>query len=442
MESIKNHSFKQHRKIQNHLLGISERCNYSETSSTRFHSNSSLKSRSGVSHSQPYAIDLRAPTSSTDPSREIIQIHSRSQKQTRRLQKIQEEVLAPGISNSIKYCRRVPSFHSKEITATTGEKNGKIAGVFFCGNAKCPACAQRVSEKHKNKLKKVIQYSKENNLSVALLTLTFSHQLKDDFESILSKLTEAKTYFMRQRKFRKLDIKWHISRLEFTHSNNNGFHPHFHIAFGVENWDIMNENMLKMEWIRVCNKFGLTCSYDRGLDVIIDHDFNEVENYIMKQSKDISYEIASNDTKSGRFESVSIEYLMDILTGFETDNRYSKESAKSLLEIYYKGIKGKAIFSASNKFQKIYEELELKEEQENTDEKEEETINLDRPYLKIGRWILHFLAVNKQLHYLYDFVGHNDLTRLYDDLLYVLPENLIGGIKWIDPGGDVDLIAA
>jgi hypothetical protein len=328
------------------------------------------------------------------------------------------------------------------VIASEGKKKGSIKGVFCCGSAKCPACSSFVSGNHKNRLKKVIEFSSKKNLSVALLTLTFSHDLKDNFSEILKKLIEAKTYFLRMRKVGKLNMIWNISRLEFTHGFN-GFHPHFHIAFGVENWDPQNEDMLKLEWIRVCKKFGLSCSYERGLDIIIDREFTEVENYIMKSGKSLADEIGHAGTKDGRFDSVSIEYLLDIVAGLETDRRYEKERAKALLEIYYEGIKGRAIFSSSNTFENIVKEIEEAEDQEKQGEEGEDDSNPEsnRPCLKIGNWVLNHLAHSKQLYYLYSFIGHNDLTRLYDELLDILPDYLIGGLTWIDEPEKPDRLA-
>ena len=372
-----------------------------------------------------------------------IQIHSRKHKEFKRLFAIQEKVLKKGIQNTVRYCRRINSFHSKEIVASEGKSNGSIKGVFCCGSSHCPVCSSQVSRNQRSKLKKVIKYSQDKHLSVGMLTLTFSHHLKDNFTEILQKLSEAKTYFMRMRKFRSLDIKWHISRLEFTHSSENGFHPHYHIAFGVEKWDSEKEHMLKVEWMRICEKFGLTCNYKRGADIIIDKDFSQVENYIMKSSKDISLELTSNGTKDSKFESVSIEYLMDIVAGLESDNRYTKDTAKQLLETYFIGIKGKSIFSASNKFQEIYEAIEETEKEKIEKREEDDQVqHEDRPQLVIGRWILHHLSKTNTLHYLYDFIGYNDLTRLYDTLLDVLPEELIGGVIWMDPQKQELAIAA
>ena len=205
--------------------------------------------------------------------------------------------------------------------------------------------------------------------------------------------------------------------------------------------------------MRVCQKFGLKCSFDRGLDTIVDENFNEVENYIMKNNKDLSYEIASDGTKSPKNRSVSMEYLMDILAGIETDERYTKEDSRRILEIYYAGIKGKSIFSASNKFKDIEEELIQREKDKEEEEEQDDQTTPDAPCLKIGRWILHYLARSNQLHYLYhylarsnqlhylyDFIGHNNLTRLYDDLISVVPEGMIGGVVWVDVS-DVDSTA-
>ena len=409
MNSSNNNTHTQQKKIGWKLSGLSEKLNYSGK-------------RKNTCHHQG------------DSSRESIQSYSLRHKKFRRLFKIQEQVLSKGVHNTVRHCRRVASFTSSEITATEGKNSGSIKGVFCCSSSHCPVCSHHVSNKHKNRLKKVIDYSKNEQLSIVMMSLTFSHELGDNLKDILQKLSEAKTYLMNSKKFRAMEIQWHISRLEFTYGAN-GFHPHYHVAMGVKSWQVQNDEILKLEWMRVCKRFGLSCSYDNGLDIIIDDNFQEVENYIMKESKDLVQEMTSDGTKSGRFNSVSIEYLMDILAGFETDDRFSKEAARIILQKYYEGIKGKAIFSASHKFKKIVDLIEEQEEEVDcgeTEDDDQEQSQTSQSSLRIGRWILHHLAVNNNLHYLYDFVGHNDLTRLYDELLAILPERLINGVVWID----------
>jgi hypothetical protein len=422
-----NSTYTQQKRITSKLSGLSEKLNYSDRK----------KRRSSDSHLKNHLSDTSGSRAEGDP-RELIGTHSRLDKSLKRLFSLQEQVIGnnPNITRSLRFCRRVPSFTSRGIIASEGQKSGSIKGVFFCKSPACPTCSHHISGKQKNRLKKVIEHSSKKGLSVALLTLTFSHHLKDNFSEILNKLIEAKTYFVRSRKFAKLNSLWHISRLEFTHSLENGFHPHFHIALGVENYNPEIEHILKQTWIKVLQKFGLTASYERGLDIIIDKDFSQVENYITKSGKNLVEEITSSGTKDGRFKSVSIEYLLDIVADLEKDERYTKERAKALLEIYYEGIKGRSIFSSSNTFEDIIEEIEKGADQEQNEEEEEEDDTApenDRPHLRISKPVLHHLAHSNQLYYLYSFISHNDLTRLYDDLLDILPEYLIRDIFWIDP---------
>lgn len=482
MKSINNHTNTQQQKIEWNLSGLSEKCNYSEkkksaccnghrpfdpksNAQTRVAGSNPVTPKEGYANeslgtsspnfrledlnSQPSNQKSHTQNSSTTLPKEdrdngglgnSIQIYSQGHKRYKRLFKIQEEVLNKDIHKTVRYCKRIQSFHSKEIIASEGKKNGSIKGVFSCQSSHCPVCFGYIADENRKRLKKVIEYSKQKNMRIVMMTLTFSHQYHDDFQKVCDALSRAKTYLMRQRKFQSLDVQWYLSRLEFTHSHRNGFHPHYHIALGVNDWENTTEEILKLEWMRVCQKFGLKCSFDRGLDTIVDENFNEVENYIMKNNKDLSYEIASDGTKSPKNRSVSMEYLMDILAGIETDERYTKEDSRRILEIYYAGIKGKSIFSASNKFKDIEEELIQREKDKEEEEEQDDQTTPDAPCLKIGRWILHYLARSNQLHYLYDFIGHNNLTRLYDDLISVVPEGMIGGVVWVDVS-DVDSTA-
>ena len=466
MKSSNNNTYIQHQKIGSNLAGLSGKIYYSAIKNNRKSEDKTAglipkgfrrNHRHEVSRREEDE-DCRTQRHSAkdeESSRYCIQTYSQKHKAIRRLLKIQEEVLNKDIHRTVRHCRRVQAFHTKEITAYEGKKSGQIKGTFLCGSSHCPACFSHIAQQKRKQLKNVIEHSKEKRMRIAMLTLTFSHQFGNDLQQICDSLRAAKTYLMRQRKFKKIDVQWHISRLEFTYSKRNGFHPHYHIAMGI-NGDI-NEHEIKNEWIRVCNKFGLECSYERGADLLIDEKFEGVEKYIMKDGSqrteahyegipqeppatscpvdsemreaDWSFEIGSDGIKKGRIDNVTIDYLMDVLAGFEKEKHYSKEQIRKILLAYYAGIKGKAIFSVSNKFKDIVENLENEKEESEPDEQEQTP---GAPSLKIGRWILHYLAKTNRLNYLYDFVGHNNLTKLYDDLLSIVPEQMIGGIVWID----------
>ena len=251
MNSSNNNTYTQHQRIEWKYSGLSEKCNYLE-------------------HKKSSCCPQEKPR--TEGLGNSIQIYSQTTKRYRRLFSIQEKVLNKNIHKTVGYCKRKQSFHSTEIVATQGKKNGSIKGIFSCGSSHCPVCFNRIAESKRKELKKVIEYSKNNSMRIAMMTLTFSHQFGNDLEKICDALSKAKTYFMRQRKFQKLNIQWHISRLEFTYSNKNGFHPHYHIAMGIENVDeviwssqqgtqreLQIMHSLKIEWMRCCKKFGLEC---------------------------------------------------------------------------------------------------------------------------------------------------------------------------------------
>jgi len=470
VEYSNNNTYTQQQKIGLKLSGVSGKLYYSAIKNNRRSEDRNRRPDTVGIPKEPVGnsvvpkgagrglTDERHSVKDEESSRYCIQTYSQRHKTIRRLFKIQEEVLNKDIHRTVRHCRRVQAFHTKEITAQEGKKSGQIKGIFLCGSSHCPACFSHIAQQKRNQLKKVIEHSKEKRMRIAMLTLTFSHQFGNNLQQICDSLRAAKTYLIRQRKFKKIDIQWHISRLEFTYSKYNGFHPHYHIAMGINGG--INEDEIKNEWIRVCKKFGLECSYERGADLLIDEKFEGVEKYIMKDGSQrvraseewrdsegtrgqlscpvmregsergrLEFEIGSDGIKKGRIDNVTIDYLMDVLAGFEKEKHYSKEQIKKILLAYYAGIKGKAIFSVSNKFKDIVENLEKEKEESEPDEQEQTP---GAPSLKIGRWVLHYLAKTNRLNYLYDFVGHNNLTKLYDDLLFIVPEQMIGGIVWID----------
>jgi hypothetical protein len=440
MKNSNNNTYVQHQKIGSKLSGLSGKLYYSAERKKNIHRARQEERRNGIGGSkiEDRASDFGSKGQTEDSSRYCIQTYSQRHKSIKRLFKIQEQVLNNDIHKTVRYCRRQQAFHAKEIVAYEGKKSGNIKGTFLCGSSHCPACFGRIAQEKRKDLKKVIEYSKEKKMRIAMMTLTFSHQYGNDLQKILESLSKAKTYLMRQRKFKKINVQWHISRLEFTYSKKNGFHPHYHIAMGIN--ESIDEDEIKQEWIRVCEKFGLSCSHERGADFVIDEKFEGVEKYIMKEGKtDISFEVASDGVKNARNENVCLEYLMDVLAGYEKTDEFTEDEIKKILLAYYAGIKGKAIFSVSNSFKDLVERIQQKEE-EQEEEQDDQALEPGAPCLRIGRWILHFLAMNNRLDYLYDFVGHNNLTKLYDDLIAIVPEQMIGGIVWINGSDDQEEI--
>jgi hypothetical protein len=113
-------------------------------------------------------------------------------------------------------------------------RKATLTNVFRCDSIwVCPVCSQRILAKRGKEIEQALQMVEYKGGSVFMLTLTHSHQLGEALKPKLKLLGKALTRFFGDRTmqalFAKCGLIGHIKALEFTHSFNNGWHPHNHI---------------------------------------------------------------------------------------------------------------------------------------------------------------------------------------------------------------------
>lgn len=106
-------------------------------------------------------------------------------------------------------------------------------GLIVCGNAwGCPICAPKVSEKRRFEIQTAVTAHRAAGGKVLLVTKTFSHTRNDVLKDMIEKISKANHGFFITKAIRKLkaEIKFqgYIRTLEITHSEANGWHPHYH----------------------------------------------------------------------------------------------------------------------------------------------------------------------------------------------------------------------
>lgn len=113
-------------------------------------------------------------------------------------------------------------------------RKATLTNVFRCDSIwVCPVCSQRILAKRGKEIEQALQMIEYKGGSVFMLTLTHSHQSGEALKPKLKLLGKALTRFFGDRTmqalFAKCGLVGHIKALEFTHSFNNGWHPHNHI---------------------------------------------------------------------------------------------------------------------------------------------------------------------------------------------------------------------
>ena len=108
---------------------------------------------------------------------------------------------------------------------------------------------------------------RDKGLHVAMLTLTVPHYLGDDLKTLLKKMSKAKHSLWTNRNSREyladqFPMVGHITATEVKYSDNNGFHPHFHILcfldkqYAAEDLQTIESELYEL-WADKCVKSGL-----------------------------------------------------------------------------------------------------------------------------------------------------------------------------------------
>jgi len=263
--------------------------------------------------------------------------------------------------------KRIDKHKDREVKYNESRKKAHWSNVQRCGSVwTCPVCAKQITEKRRVELKKAIElwkfgvvhlffdysnYSKNFvgairpsveylRGSVLLLTLTFSHSVKEQLSSLLDRQRKALKIFYETTKvqalFEEMGVRYKIKSLEMTYGQN-GWHPHNHILLLTHN---LVENfadyipLLSELWIKACTKAGLSApSMTHGLDI---RDGNYASEYIAKWGLD--FELAKGHVKKGRNGGHT---PFDLLQYSMMEGEMNGRTAKSLWQEFGVASKGK-----------------------------------------------------------------------------------------------------
>ncbi|MBE0652101.1 MAG: protein rep, partial [Bacteroidales bacterium] len=211
--------------------------------------------------------------------------------------------------------------------------------LMVCGSVwTCPVCASKISERRKAEL---IQGFNNWPGGLVLVTLTIRHNKKDKLAESLAVIDRAYKLLTHGRGWQDIKtlfgISGSVSNLEITYSDNNGWHPHKHIVYLVDNninVDLFDA-VLSARWLKYLKASGgyglegvaLTC-------VAVTSQKNRVAEYISAHEKEPKKElwtIESELTKayyksSSSFWSFLDDWIMDVTT-FKEKQKLIKEYA-------------------------------------------------------------------------------------------------------------------
>lgn len=256
------------------------------------------------------------------------------------------------------------------------------SGLRVCGRVwNCPVCAVKISEKRRKELQLAFQIHKKESGKIAMMTLTFSHKRTDKLADILETFSKATTKFMTGKAYHnireEMGIIGRIRVLEVTWSNENGFHPHLHIALFYKNdvdLEVMKSKLYKL-WKSACSKFKLKVNKEYGLDL---QGALEAESYLSKHGTwSLDQELTKAHIKKGKEKSLTpFDFLREYLK--TDDERYL-----NLFREYAEAFKGKRQLQWSQGLKKRFL-IEEKTDEDLAKEKAEESDILG--LLNIEQW--------------------------------------------------------
>lgn len=212
-----------------------------------------------------------------------------------------------------------------DVLRNEARDGASFAGLNRCGNLHtCPVCAAKVAELRRKQLSAAMVHHVGNGGAAYLLTFTFPHEADDTLDELQAKFDKARQKFQNSKGWKA----WKkaqgcigvVNSLEFTVSQENGWHPHVHMlaftgkqAFGEgvainEQGDLDSSAIqeFKSLWVKMLGKVGL--GVQSKITDMLDHALNvrggeKAAEYIAKFGRDekwgASSEMARSNAKIG-----------------------------------------------------------------------------------------------------------------------------------------------
>jgi len=121
-----------------------------------------------------------------------------------------------------------------DVYRNEGRDGATFAGLNRCGNLHtCPVCAAKVAELRRKQLSAAMVEQVKQGGTAYLLTFTFPHEADEPLAELLAKFDKARQRFQNSKAWKAWQTSAEalgvVNSLEFTISQENGWHPHIHM---------------------------------------------------------------------------------------------------------------------------------------------------------------------------------------------------------------------
>ena len=121
-----------------------------------------------------------------------------------------------------------------DVYRNEARDGASLTGLNRCGNLHtCPVCSAKVGELRRKQLSAAMVQHVGNGGAAYLLTFTFPHGADETLASLLAKFDKARQRFQNSKLWKAFKknkrVIGVVNSLEFTVSQENGWHPHVHM---------------------------------------------------------------------------------------------------------------------------------------------------------------------------------------------------------------------
>jgi hypothetical protein len=196
--------------------------------------------------------------------------------------------------HTINFCSRRPFHDAEHITLDVSDSGASFGGLHHCKNPfVCPVCSAHVALERADQLRYAYETWIAGGGSVAMLTLTLSHQINDSCSLVFDRLNDARKRFFDCRSWRNFKhehfVEHYVRATEITYGEN-GYHWHNHILIFFAHDEPPSADKIYRElaghWIRLLNKVGASAQMPYAMDFLTAD--QDVASYIAKFGKEPS----------------------------------------------------------------------------------------------------------------------------------------------------------
>ena len=287
------------------------------------------------------------------------------------------------------------SEQSVSVSVNTSNGVASFNNIIHCGSVwVCPSCSFKISQERKKELAEAMKSCRGKGLHVAMLTLTAPHYLGDDLKGLLTKMGKAKHALWSNRNSRdyfgkEFPLIGHITATEVKYSDNNGFHPHYHILlildkpYKAEDLEIIESDLYEF-WSEKCVKQGLgKPSRKHGVDLKMGSNAEDMlADYIAKWG--LAEEMTQSHMKVGKknMSSLTMWEVLD-LSQMEASTR---DKYSYIFKTYAKAFKGRRQLFWSKGLKKLLSIVETTDEELANKEESEDALIISAVVFTDFQW--------------------------------------------------------